>query len=575
MTMNEPTQTWILRASEAIREAAGDEGARTSEAEWKALDAVDRPMVTVFGPYDSGKSTLLKRLLVDAGVDVPSWLTVSARRETFEIKEVDALGCRFRDTPGISGGNTEHEQLAREAVTLSDVILLVVPPQLLTGDREVVLSVLSGETFRRGGLSMARAVLTVIAKLDEGSVDPTDDRGGYDDYVDRKRTEWAHLLEAAGVDLGGGMVFTVAADPFQRVGNAASPSRSDYREEYRDWDGMEVLASALQHLSGKLKSLRVASHQRFLCSRMEALRQAAESRGTDVKFARDVAKDNRERFALLKQQLNALMSAARASLNGAVEEELVTAARSRVESSDAIDAFLVPRMNKAIGRWWDDQTALLQNLIDEAEAQVETRTHSTGAAKARRVLNADGENGNRQKRTSPLRDKKLASIFNKAEAILKDHHEQQLGMKLSKARAELKKLQQAKSFTEYVKAAGRRKSFKTLEEAKKAKGIVGFHVIADTVAPAVLELGALIWDELQRRSVEKERATRRAALREALRMEAIKIADGAWKEWRVSSDEFLAWIKLHADAAATTEEALAEELVMIEAATAKLRKALD
>lgn len=192
------------------------------------------------------------------------------------------------------------------------------------------------------------------------------------------------MFDAASVDLGGGMVFAVAADPFQRVGNVAAPSRCDYREEYRKWDGMGVLACALQDLPGKLKSLRAASHQRFLCSRMDTRRKAAESRGTDVKFARDVAKENRERFALLKQQLDALMSSARASLNGAVEEELVTATRSRLDSLDAIDAFLVPRMNRAIGRWWDDQTALLQKLIGEADAQVETRTRSTGAAKARR-----------------------------------------------------------------------------------------------------------------------------------------------------------------------------------------------
>jgi hypothetical protein len=574
MKMNEPTNTWISRASEAIREAAGEEGARAIEAEWNGFDAVGKPIVTVFGPYDSGKSTLLKRLLVDDGVDVPSWLTVSARRETFEIKEVDALGCRFRDTPGIAGGNTEHEQLAREAVTLSDVILLVVTPQLLTGDREAVISVLSGETFRRGGLSMARAVLTVIAKLDEGSVDPTDDREGYDDYGHRKRTEWAHLLDAASVDLGGEMVFAVAADPFQRVGNVAAPSRCDYREEYRKWDGMGVLASALQDLPGKLKSLRAASHQRFLCSRMEALRKAAESRGTDVKFARDVVKENRERFALLKHQLDALMSSARASLNGAVEEELVTATRSRLDSPDAIDAFLVPRINKAIGRWWDDQTALLQKLIDEADAQVETRTRSTGAAKARRVLDADVENGSKQKRASPLRDKKLASIFNKAEALVRDHHEQQLGMKLSKARDELKKLNQAKTFTEYVKAASRRKSFKTLAEAKKAKKIVGFHTVAGTVAPAVIELGAIIWEHLQDQAREKERAARRVALREALRFEAITIADGSWKEWRVTADEFLAWLQWHADTAKTTEEAFEGELRLIEAATAKLDKSL-
>lgn len=571
--MNDFNKDWFARATEAIHEAAGEEGAKAIDAEWKTLDAVDRPIVTVFGSYDSGKSTLLKRLLVDAGVEVPSWLTVSARRETFEIREVDALGCRFRDTPGIAGGNTEHEQLAREAVTSSDVILLVVPPQLLTGDREAVISVLSGETFRRGGLTMVGAVMTAIAKLDEGSIDPTEDQGGYDEYLARKRKEWANLLEGAHVNLQEEAVFTVAADPFQRVGNDPSPSSSDYRKEYRSWDRIDALSFAIQVLPGQLMSLRLAARRRFFCSRMGALLQAAETRGADVKLARDVAKDNRERFSLLQQQLEALLGAARASLDGTVEDELISAARSRVENFDAVDEYLAPRMNKAVGRWWDDQTASLQKLIEEAEAQVETRARSTGADKARRTLDADNMKGSKEKGASPPKDMKLASIFSKAQIVLKNHHEQQLGMKLSKAREELKKLDQAKTFTEYSSAAGRTKPFKTLADAEKAKKIVGLHV-AVSFAPMLIELGGLIWDEVQRHTQEKERAARRDELREALRNEAVNIANAAWKEWRLTSDEFLQWIRLHADAAKTSEGVWVGELSMIEAATIKLRNAL-
>lgn len=568
--MSDTTKDWLARAIEAIREAAGEEGAKVINAEWRTFDAVDRPVVTVFGSYDSGKSTLLKRLLVDAGVDVPSWLTVSARRETFEIKEVDALGCRFRDTPGIAGGNTEHEQMAREAVTSSDVILLVVPPQLLTGDHEAVISVLSGEAFRRGGLPMAGAVLTAIAKLDEGSVNPTEDQEGYEEYLVRKRKEWAKLLEVARVDLQGESFFMVAADPFQRVENDLSPSPSDYRMEYRAWDGVGALSSAIEVLPRQLYSLRSAAQRRFFCSRMEALRQAAEERGINVKLACDVAKENRERFSLLQQQLEALLGAARASLDGVLEDVLVTAARSRIENSDAVNEFLEPRMNKAVGRWWDDQMTLLQKLIGEADSQIETRTRSTGTSKARRTLDADDMKGGNE--TSLSKDR-LVSIFNKAKTLLKDHHEHKLGMKLSKVREELRKLDQAKNFSEYAKAAGRRKSFKTLAEAEKAKMIVGFHVTASAV-PAVIELGALIWEESQRRKNEEENIARRAVIRETLRNEAVKIADDTWKEWRLTSDEFLQWIKLHAGVAKTTEEAWEAEIRMIETATVKLRVAL-
>jgi 50S ribosome-binding GTPase len=569
--MNESSKTWYEKAADAIRVATGDEGAEVIEAEWRKLDATSRPIVTVFGSYDSGKSTLLKRLLVDAGVDVPSWLTVSARRETFEVSEVGALGCLFRDTPGIAGGNTEHEQMALEAVTLSDVILLVVPPQLVTGDRDAIISVLSGEAFRRGGLPMADAVLPVIARLDEGSVDPTEDREGYEDYLTLKRNEWAKLLESARVKLSGALVFTVAADPFQGVGNAQSPSPSDYQKAYREWDGVEALSKVLESLPSRLSLLRSASHRRFLCSRMEALRQGAESRRTDVKLACDLATEDRERFSLFVQQLDALMSSARALLEGAVEEELLTAARSRVEKAEVFEQFFLPRMHKALGRWWDEQTASLQKLIGEAEAQIDARARSMGAAKARVVFGINDTQVTKE--GFPFKEKKLGTILNKAQALLNDHHEKKLGMTLSKAREELKKLDKAKDFAEYAKETGRRVSFKTLEEAKKARMIVGIYAFA-SAAPLVIELGGLLWDELQRRKLEKERAERRTALRETLRSEASKIADETWNEWRQTSDQYLDWIRLHANAAKTREETLREELWLIEATTAKLGSAL-
>src|SRR5437899_2898593 len=60
------------------------------------------PVVTLVGAYDSGKSSLIKRILADDGRDVPAWLTISARRETFDVNECEALGCTLRDTPGFS-----------------------------------------------------------------------------------------------------------------------------------------------------------------------------------------------------------------------------------------------------------------------------------------------------------------------------------------------------------------------------------------------------------------------------------------------------------------------------------------
>ena len=60
--------------------------------------------------WNAGKSTLLKRLLVELGHAVPDWVTVAAAPETNFVGEValdDDLV--LLDTPGISDGMSLHE----------------------------------------------------------------------------------------------------------------------------------------------------------------------------------------------------------------------------------------------------------------------------------------------------------------------------------------------------------------------------------------------------------------------------------------------------------------------------------
>ena len=54
-----------------------------ADRQWKRFASVGLPVVTMYGSYDTGKSALLRRLIVDSGSVVPEWLTISARHETF------------------------------------------------------------------------------------------------------------------------------------------------------------------------------------------------------------------------------------------------------------------------------------------------------------------------------------------------------------------------------------------------------------------------------------------------------------------------------------------------------------
>jgi hypothetical protein len=50
----------------------------------------------------------------------------------------------YVDTPGIAAGEPCHEDLANDALTLTDALLLVLPPQLVAGDAERLASLING-----------------------------------------------------------------------------------------------------------------------------------------------------------------------------------------------------------------------------------------------------------------------------------------------------------------------------------------------------------------------------------------------------------------------------------------------
>ena len=149
--------------------------------------ASERPVVTLFGAYDTGKSAILRRLLVEQSLEVPEWVTISARHETFEVGTVEFRGIALRDTPGVAPGaedargvaNTGH---ALAAVELTDVLVVVMNPQLPTAERDLMLGVLAGDW-------PAGSMVLVISRFDDAGVSPEYDLDGYHELAERKVNE--------------------------------------------------------------------------------------------------------------------------------------------------------------------------------------------------------------------------------------------------------------------------------------------------------------------------------------------------------------------------------------------------
>ncbi|WP_421119866.1 hypothetical protein ACE2AJ_00460 [Aquihabitans daechungensis] len=375
--------SWQHAVLAAMERLTGVEQAAKVAAAWSEHAARGKVEVTFLGPYSSGKSTLLRRLVIDGGGRIPEWLTVSARRETFELNAVDVGGLTFTDAPGFGAGSELHDELAQDALVLSDAFLLVVPPQLLTTDRELVGSILSGRYFfkdpRSGG---DQVVVAVIAQADSMGIDPDDDLDGMRQLAEHKRVELiAQLEDAAGIPLPNLQVFCVAADAYEEQARQTQPERSAF-DPYRDWDGIEALTIALHALRGREAELRRAAGVRYFSSVAVAIASQARTVVDELQASAEELRAREIEWTLQAARVETVVEAARADLHstlvalaGALSEELGV---DQAESRQHIDE----RMTVTVEQWaqrWDGDLDL---VLGEAKVQVDDRL---GRPRARRT----------------------------------------------------------------------------------------------------------------------------------------------------------------------------------------------
>ncbi|RSM42122.1 hypothetical protein DMB66_55215, partial [Actinoplanes sp. ATCC 53533] len=297
-----------------LRRLPGGSPAGQHADDWDAFARLDRPVVTLFGSYDTGKSSLLRRLLVDAGSDVPAWLTISARHETFEVNEVEVGGCTIRDTPGFAVGASDiraqnNSRRALAAVGLTDIGVAVLTSQLATAERDMLQ-----ELFTQGW--PAGTMWFVISRFDEAGADPEGDLEGYRLLSDRKVRE---LWEVFALD-DRAPVFVVSQDPFQTAG----PDTDLYPEiwnAFRDWDGMRDLADAVAAVSpAELSAWRHAAGQRYWTAVLAETMTELRTQLQEYTARAGVAANGVARREDWEKELDHLDGAAQAALDSLVEE---------------------------------------------------------------------------------------------------------------------------------------------------------------------------------------------------------------------------------------------------------------
>ncbi len=538
--MNDTLKHWNQKAW-AIADQLPGGIANDLHKQWNELASKDKVVVTLFGPYGTGKSSLLKRLHVENAITVPDWLIIGGGRTTFEKGDAEMFGLIIRDTPGVAGGNEVHEAVTDEALLSTDVVVVMLPPQLITGDAKAaaaITSVLDGSRFHcASSQAFAPAGLfIVLSRMDEAGAMPDVDLAGYESLVKRKRVELISLLARAKVDEARLPIHAVVPDWSGMVSNASNATVADY-DGSRAWDGVAALAASLRALAQRRDELRIWSERRFLRSHLGSMLQSLELTLSESTLACTSAANEIESLALQLARLNALLGDARANLNHRVAEEVQSVFQRGGSTPEAVKELLKNRIDSSLERWRKAQDAAVQSLADDIDAEVEQR-HSRPDWKAMvDALDDESIPGHaKQSSAAPARAGSKRDDILRVNQKLKSAYLELaptvLDMPLDRAREELKRLNQAGSFQEYAKQAARRSG--TLRDAghvERAKTMVQIEWALVAAVPAAIEIAGLVGELQADTKAAEERIAKRDALRATVDKAADELSEKTWQQW--------------------------------------------
>lgn len=333
--------------------------AATADRQWHDFSSRRLPVVTVYGAYDTGKSSLLRRLIVDAGQLVPAWLTISARHETFEVNEAQHPGCVLRDTPGFVAGAHDvradmNSRLANQAVGLTDVAIITVTPQLATAEYPVLQDLLRRQ-WDTGTLWF------VISRFDEAGVDPESDLDGYQALAQRKTDELRRALELED-DVP---IFVVSQDFAQMAGSERNPD-AELWDDFRSWDGVAALSAAVAEVGrSDLASLRSAAAQRYwhniTLTALDGLRSEHTSFAEHAAFTDEGLKLRKSWLA----QLELIKRSAAVDLKGRLTDRVGEAIDAQIEGGQ-----LRQSLTTAVDFWYTEHARSVEQLLRGVDSTV-------------------------------------------------------------------------------------------------------------------------------------------------------------------------------------------------------------
>ena len=238
---------WLKNAFERC---AGDADAMEALSELRAIADRGRPRIHLVGDYSSGKTSFIKRLLIDAGSPVTETLEVRANPTTDTPREYDWDGVTLIDTPGFQTSEAAHTKNAFRALADASAVLYLFQPNLIVGEDEYMTTVIRGRKDR-GMIPRQQYTFFIVNRSDELGVDPADDPDAYGQLVERKKTELSLALRSRNIAVASDRVCCMASDPYGLVGNRTDVDASAFNP-YRNWDGFRQFTRAFRRAKAKL-----------------------------------------------------------------------------------------------------------------------------------------------------------------------------------------------------------------------------------------------------------------------------------------------------------------------------------
>ena len=355
---------WLAKAEAML---ATEELATAPLAELRQMLSTGRPRYHLLGDYSTGKTSFIKRLLIDAGQPLPPTLEVRADPVTDAAHAYEWEHALLVDSPGLQSTKAAHTELAVKSVADASVVICLFQPNLIVGSTGPLETVLKGALAKGLAAKLDRTIF-VIHRADELGPDPELVPEQYVQLCQRKRLELQQALASRGIRVEIERIVCMAADPHQRVGNRRDVNCTEF-DGFRDWDGFKAFHTAVRTIqedsaaTGLDYSVLEGGLARLGAIMTELDREAS------------ALKQRREIFGRQSAILSEITAA-----GDLIEGDLAAQARKLVD--DYLQRLLAQEANSdedlqnkvaALAKWWEqpDFIAAVKHWQEQAQKEIE------------------------------------------------------------------------------------------------------------------------------------------------------------------------------------------------------------